>query len=95
MNEEKTMALWRLVPIDLLDPNWDASSHRGPAIVRAPSEAAARAAAAQAFDVATRFPPGTGVRAPPWTRSSLVRAEEITDTRYDERGPIQVLDPAF
>lgn len=89
------MILWRLSPIDLLDPNWEASSHRGPAIVRAPDEAAARAAAAEAFDVATRFPPGGGVRVPPWTRASLVRAEEISDPRYDPRGPTEVLDPVF
>jgi len=89
------MSLWKLIPIDLSDPNWDASSHRGPAIVCAPDETAARAAAAKAFDVATRFPPGMVVRAPPWTRASLVKAEEIDDPRYDARGPTQVLDPAF
>ncbi len=89
------MTLWKLTPIDLLDPNWEASTHRGPAIVRAPTAAGARAAAAEAFDVATRFPPGAGVRVPPWTRASLVRAEEITDPRYDAEGPAQVLDPAF
>ncbi len=89
------MAVWKLTPLDLLDPNWEASSHRGPAIVRAPDEAAARAVAAEAFDVATRFPPGTGVRVPPGTRASLVKAEQITDRRYDPDGPVQVLDPAF
>ncbi len=89
------MALWKLTPIDLLDPNWQASSHRGMAIVRAPDEAAARAAAAQAFDVATRFPPGTPVRVPPWTRDALVKAEAVEDQRYDPRGPTQVLEPPF
>ena len=89
------MAIWRLTPIDLLDANWEASSHRGTAIVRAPDEPAARAAAAEAFDVATRFPPGAGVRVPPWTRATLVKAEAITDRRYDPDGPVQVLDPAF
>lgn len=89
------MRLWKLTPIDLLDQNWEASSHRGPAIVRAPDEAAARAAAAEAFDVTTRFPPGAGLRVPPWTRASLVKAEEITDRRFDLRGPVQILDPAF
>jgi len=89
------MPLWKLTPIDLLDPNWEASSHRGPAIVRASDEAAARAAAAEAFDVATRFPPGAGMRTPPWTRASLVKAEEIIDRRYDAHGPTQILDPAF
>jgi hypothetical protein len=89
------MPIWKLIPVDLLDPNWDASSHRGVAIVRAPDEAAARGAAAEAFDVATRFPPGAGVRVPPWGRATLVHAEQITDPRYDPDGPVQVLDPAF
>jgi hypothetical protein len=89
------MPIWKLSPIDLLDANWEASSHRGVAIVRALDEAAARAAAAEAFDVATRFPPGAGVRVPPWGRPTLVKAEQITDRRYDPEGPVQVLDPAF
>jgi hypothetical protein len=89
------MAIWKLTPIDLLDANWEASSHRGIAIVRAPDEAAARAAAAESFDVATRFLPGAGLRVPPWSRATLVRAEEITDCRYDPHGPVQILDPAF
>lgn len=89
------MTLWKLTPIDLLDPNWEASSHRGMAIVRAPNEAAARAAAANAFDVVTRFPPGTPVRVPPWTRATLVSAQKIDDPRYDARGPTQVLEPTF
>ena len=89
------MAIWKLTPIDLLDPNWEASSHRAAAVVRAPDEAAARAAAAEAFDIATRFPPGAGVRVPPWTRATLVKAERFTDPRYDPEGPAQVLDPVF
>jgi hypothetical protein len=88
------MTVWQLTPIDLLDPNWEASSHRGRVLVRARSEAAARALAAKSFTVATRFPPGHGVKAPPWTRSSLVKAERIKDARYPASGPDEVLDPA-
>jgi hypothetical protein len=89
------MGLWKLTPLDLLDPNWEASSHRGPVIVRAPDEAGARAAAAKAFDVATRFPPGAAVRVPPWTRASLVKAEPFADRRYEAHGPTEILDPTF
>jgi hypothetical protein len=32
---------------------------------------------------------------PPWTRASLVKAEQIADRRYDSQGPTQILDPAF
>lgn len=37
------MALWKLQPLDLSDSNWEASSHRGVVIVRAPDEETARA----------------------------------------------------
>ncbi len=89
------MALWKLTPIDLLDPNWEASSHRAVVIVRAASEEAAREAAAEAFDVKTRFAPGQGMKAPPWKRPALVQAEAIQDPRYEAEGPTEVLEPSF
>jgi len=89
------MPVWKLTPLDPNDPNWAASSHRGPAIVRAPDEAAARAEAERAFGVSTRFKPGAGVRFPPWTRPSLVKAEMINDRRYNPDGPTALLHPSF
>jgi hypothetical protein len=89
------MPVWKLTPIDLSDPNWDASSHRGAAVVRAPDEAAARAAAAEAFDVPTRFPPGDGARFPPWHSPGLVKIERIEYPRYEGNGPTEILDPIF
>jgi hypothetical protein len=83
-----------LTPVDPRDPNWEASSHRGVAIVRARDEATARATAAKAFDVKTRFSPGKGQSAPPWRRAALVKAEQIDDTRYDAAGPAAVLEPS-
>lgn len=87
------MTVWRLTPVDLLDPSWNASSHRAAVVVRARNEAAARALAAKTFSVTTRFPPGRGIHAPPWTRTSLVRAEPIKEDRYPAKGPAEVLDP--
>lgn len=89
------MPVWKLIPIDPSDPNWQASSHRGVAIVRAPNEEAARDTAQAAFGVKVRFPPGEGVKAPPWRRAALVRAERIKDPRFDATGPPEVLEPAF
>jgi hypothetical protein len=89
------MTLWRLTPIDPLDRNWEASTHRGPVVVRAPDEKAARDVAAQAFDVKTRFKPGAGVLAPPWRRTQSVRAKPIEDSRYAADGPTEVLEPAL
>jgi hypothetical protein len=87
------MQIWKLTPLDLTDANWEASSHRDVSIVRAHDEESARAIAAKAFDVVTRFPPGRGVRTPPWKRASLVRVEQIDDPRYDRHGPPSVLEP--
>jgi hypothetical protein len=89
------MPLWKLQPLDLSDPSWEASSHRGVVIVRAPDEAAARAEAQRAFGVKTRFSPGAGVKAPPWQRAALASAERIRDARYEEEGATEVLEPAF
>jgi hypothetical protein len=89
------MPIWRLTPIDADDPNWEASSHRGLVIVRAPNEASAREVAEEAFGVPTRFPPGKGMRVPPWMRSELVRAEIIDSPIYPAEGPTEVLEPFF
>lgn len=89
------MPIWKLTPIDLSDPDWEASSHRGLAIVRADDEEAAREAAQEAFGVKTGFRPGEGIKAPPWKRPALVEAERIKDARYDPEGPTEVLDPSF
>ena len=89
------MPLWKLMPVDLSDPDWEASSHRGLVIVRAPNEEAARDEAEKTFGVKTRFKPGAGVKAPPWKRSALVKAERIEDPRYESEGPVEILDPSF
>ena len=89
------MTIWRLKPIDLRDPNWEASSHRGYALVRAPSEAEAREVAGKAFDMKTRFAPGKGMHVPPWRRPELVSAEIVQSTLYPSEGPSEILEPSF
>lgn len=89
------MPLWELIPVDLLDPNWEASSHQGRVVVRALNEDAARNEAEKAFGVKTRFKPGAGVKSPPWKRPALVKAEIIRDERYDEKGPAEILFPVL
>ena len=89
------MPVWRLIPIDLDGPNWEASSHRGLVVVRAPNEASARETAEAAFGVQTRFRPAKGLRVPPWMRSELVRAEIIDNPVYPADGPTEVLEPSF
>ena len=89
------MPLWELTPVNLLDPDWEASSHRGRVVVRAPREAVARDEAEKAFGVKTRFEPGSGVKAPPWKRPSLVTAKIVQDDRYEETGPTEIVFPAL
>ena len=55
------MPIWSLIPVDLDDPDWEASSHRGQVTVRAANERQARTVAAEAFDVKTGFRPGQGI----------------------------------
>lgn len=89
------MPLWELTPVDPLDANWEASSHRGKVIVRAPREEVARDEAEKAFGVKTRFEPGSGIKAPPWKRPTLVTAAITQDSRYEENGPTEILFPAL
>lgn len=89
------MPIWRLEPRDLNDPKWEASSHRGPAIVRASCEAGAREIAEKAFGVKTRFAPGKGTHAPPWRRPEFVDAQIIDNAVYTEEGLDEILEPSF
>jgi len=88
------MQLWKLTPLDLSAPNWEASTHKGPVIVRAPDEFAARDAANGKFSrAANKQPIGDTVRHPPWRHASLVNAVTIDDERFEVEGPTEVLDP--
>ena len=88
------MQLWKLTPLDLSAPNWEASTYIGPAIVRAPDEVAARRAANEKFShAANKQPIGAPVSHPPWNHASLVNAATINDERLEVEGPIEVLDP--
>lgn len=89
------MFIWKLTPTDPDDPSWQASSHRGAVIVRAPTEAVAREEAQAHFGVPTRFPPGTPYAAAPWKRAELARVELIAQSRHEQDGPVAVLEPSF
>jgi hypothetical protein len=89
------MPLWVLTPVDLADPNWEASSYRGPVMVRAPNAQKARAVAARTFDVKTGFKPGQGLRFPPWRRAALVTVARVHDPRFEPEGATEVLEPSL
>ena len=87
------MPIWKLSPIDLTDPSWEASTHKGAAIVRAPDEHTARAAASIAFALATLVVHGRRTIIPPWRYAGLVSAERVAGIRWPEEGKIEILDP--
>jgi hypothetical protein len=93
--EEAAVTIWRLIPIDLDDPSWLTSSHRGPAVVRARDENTARQTAQEAFGLPQRFRPGKGTPVPPWKRPEHVRAERLEASIYPADGPAEVLEPSF
>jgi hypothetical protein len=89
------MAIWRLIPVDLDDPSWLTSAHRGPAVVRAPDESSARQTAQDAFGLPQHFRPGKGPPVPPWKRPEYVHAERLEASIYPADGPAEVLELSF
>lgn len=87
------MKLWKLSPLDPEDFNWAASTWKAPAIIRAPNERAARAAAALAFGIATQRAPSGEIPSNPWRQDDLVRSEEVDDPRWPADGPVSILEP--
>jgi hypothetical protein len=87
------MPVYRLIPVDLSDAWWQASSHRGVALVRAGSEKRARELALLAFAIAVDTRAGTGL-ASPWLHPDKVRVEVVTDTAHPSAGPEGVLEPS-
>lgn len=89
------MAIWHLSPVNLDDPSWQASSHRGAAVIRAENENEAREIAQEAFGVKTGFRPQRHIIAPPWKSTELVHAVHVSDPRFEEEGPAELLSPSF
>jgi len=90
------LRVYRLTPIDAEHIDWRASSHKGPAIVRAQSETLARWHAAKRFHVRTRRRADEG-ESPvnPWTNSERVRIERLDmSVNIQDGGQPGVIDPA-
>lgn len=89
---DEEMPIYKLTPRLRDDPDWRTSSYRGPVIVRAPSEKAARWAASLAFDAPTRRKLGGASRSP-WRRADTVTAKPVKTTRWPATGGVEILDP--
>nr|WP_321513119.1 hypothetical protein [uncultured Pseudodesulfovibrio sp.] len=87
------MPIYELTPIDLSDPDWKASTHHAPCVVRADNERNARLAATLAFFVATGREPGAKLHANPWNQKDKVEAHLVTEHGFREDGPQIVLAP--
>ena len=92
------MALWKLAPINLDHPRWEAGAYKGTVIVRAPNETAARQAATKKFYKPMVRPDGYLISLSPWKDdpedAALVEVTPIEDDRYEAEGPTEVLEPA-
>jgi hypothetical protein len=84
------MRVWRLLPIDPHAEAWQASTHKGPALVRAETEWRARQLATARF---ARDATRRSTAAAPWEDGGTVRAEVADEPRYPHHGPEGVLDP--
>ncbi len=89
------MALWKLAPINLDHPRWEAGAYRGTVIVRAPNETAARQAATEKFYKPMVRPDGYLIRLSPWKDdpedAALLEVTPIEDDLYEGEGPTEVL----
>ena len=85
------MRLWHLIPVDLQAAAWQATTYKGPVVIRAESEQQARELACVDFSAA-RLPVASAVD-PPWTRPELVRAEMVEDDlRYSAAAGPEILE---
>ena len=92
------MALWKLTPINLDHPRWEAGAYKKTVIVRAPNETAPRRAATEKFYMPMDRPVGNLIRLSPWKDdpedATLVEVTPIEDDNYEAEGPTEVLEPA-
>lgn len=71
----RLQASYRLTPIDLAEPIWEASTVRGPIWLRANTEAEARQLAKRATVIAVAVKPGTVHEGSPWALSKAALCE--------------------
>jgi hypothetical protein len=85
------MPLWHLLPLDRTSDHWYASTYQGAVIVRATSEAQARATAATAFSRAYPRTPGGPMLFSPWGQTSLVGCQCVEG--FPDQGLAAVVYP--
>lgn len=86
-------SVWRLAPVDLSSENWNASTHKGEMIVRAPTERRAREMATAACAIAHGRLPSGRTALNPWNRMKGETACERLANHEAEAGPEAILSP--
>lgn len=89
------MPIWKLEPTTKESEHRERSRYKGPVIVRAPNEQAARHRAAQVFfTMAVRKTLGAPTPFPPWQDFTLVACTRMENPAHTEEGPTRVLEPS-
>ena len=93
------MPIYRLTPRNFDHQDWQISRFRNEAVIRAPSEGAARWAATAAFKVPTAYIPGVPYRDNPWRQDALVAVSILDDADieaagWQKEGSLEILEPA-
>ena len=88
------MYIWKLSPIDLSSPNWEASIYKGDVVVRAESADKARHQATRAFFIATQRKLGEEVKGSPWRSDTESCCELLERSEYSDEGVAEILSPA-
>ena len=87
------MPLWQLLPLDSTSDHWRASTYQGEVLVRAASEAEARATATAKFFRAYARTPGDPLLFSPWGQSAVVGCQRVEGSPADDQGPTSVVYP--
>ncbi len=88
------MPIWTLEPLDLEDPNWEASTYKGQVTVRAKNERKARFLAAKAFRIAIQATHDQPLQITPWHYTGSVSCcQLLPSSEYSEEGEEGVLGP--
>ena len=87
------MPIWELKPTDEKSEQWRASRYTDTIIVRAASPDKARELATSKLHQAARRRFRADTPHSPWNQADLVVCKPLKDSRYDEYGPDEILEP--
>ncbi len=86
------MTIWKMVPGDPQNLQWQVSTYQGEVIIRAESEQRARDLLGYCF-WRTGQSGSANMAGPPWNRPNLVSASEYTGGEFPLQGEEEILAP--